>query len=136
MTNDPTPNQPSPMPAAYLPGKPIILSRLPAKEWFSLDEAAAAAGWSRSFMRGRIHDGTLPAQAFQKPLTARGNRRGTHTTYRVHVDDLALFIIRHGAKRYSEEKPFRDVAAIVRTWPRWMARELAKVLSSWDPPKT
>lgn len=117
----------------YLPGKPIILSRLPAQDWFTLDEAAAAAGWSRSFMRDRINDGTLPAQSYQRPVAARAKGRGTHCTYRVHVDDLTLFIIRHGAKRYSEEKPFRDVHAIVRTWPRWMVRELIKALGKIAP---
>jgi hypothetical protein len=113
----------------YLPGHPIILSRLPAKDWFTLDEAAAAAGWSRSFMRDRIKDGTLPAQSYQKPFQARAKGRGTHGTYRIHVDDLVLFIVRHGAKEYSEEKPFRDVAAIIRTWPRWMISELSKVIA-------
>lgn len=122
-----TPTSHSTMPP-YLPGQPIILSRLPAKDWFTLDECAAAAGWSRSFMRDRIHDGTLPAQAYQKCPAARAKGRGNHCTYRVHVDDLTLFIIRYGAKKYSEEKPFRDVHAIVRTWPRWMIRELLKAL--------
>jgi len=111
---------------SYQPGKSLILSRLPAKDWFSLDEAAEHSGWSRSFVRSRIVDGTLAAQEFQAPGDPARLRR--HRTYRIHVDDLAVFIIRHGAKRYGEEKPFRDVAMILRTWPAWMRREMLTFL--------
>ena len=107
---------------AYIPGKSIILSRLPAKEWFTLDEVGYHSGWGRSFIRDRIKDGSLQAQEYQRPEDARKGKR-PHLTYRVHVDDLALFIIRHGSKM-TEERPFRDVAMIVRSWPRWMIKEM------------
>jgi len=113
----------------YVPGHAIILSRLPNQDWFTLDEAAAHAGWSRSYMRDRIRDGTLAAQEYQKEPAYRAKGKGLHRTYRVHVDDLALFIMRNASGRYSEEKPFRDVAMIIRGWPAWMRRELAKVLA-------
>lgn len=113
----------------YLPGQAIILSRLPNQDWFTLDEAAGHAGWSRSYMRDRIKDGTLAAQEYQKPHAARAKGKGLHRTYRIHVDDLVLFIMRNGNGRFSEEKPFRDVAMIIRGWPAWMRRELAKHLA-------
>ena len=113
----------------YIPGHTIILSRLPAQDWFTLDEAARHAGWSRSFMRDRILDGTLTAQEYQREPEFRSKKQGLHRTYRVHIDDLVLFIARNAACHYSEEKPFRDVAMIIRGWPAWMRREMAKVLA-------
>lgn len=112
----------------YTPGKSLILSRLPDQQWFTLDEAAAHSGWSRSFIRDRVKAGLIPAQEFQKPEPLRAKGRGTHCTYRIHVDDLALFIMRNGSSRFSEEKPFRDVVLIVRAWPLWMVRELHKAI--------
>lgn len=117
----------------YLPGKAIILSRLPAHDWFTLDESAKYSGWSRSYMRDRIKDGSLAAQEFQKPEAARAKGKGTHMTYRIHVDDLVVFIMRNGTGRYTEEKPFRDVVAIIRSWPLWMIRELQKALNRLHP---
>lgn len=113
---------------SYTPGKSIILSRLPNQQWFTLDEAAEHSGWSRSFIRDRVKSGLLPAQEFQKPESSRAKGRGTHCTYRIHVDDLVLFIMGNGAGRFSEEKPFRDVVLLVRAWPLWMVRELHKAL--------
>ena len=112
----------------YTPGQSLILSRLPNQDWFTLDEAAAHSGWSRSYMRDRIRDGTLAAQEYQKPHAARAKGKGLHRTYRVHVDDLVLFIMRNSSGRYSEEKPFLDVAMILRGWPPWMRREMIKHL--------
>lgn len=114
---------------SYIPGKALILSRLPAQDWFTLDEAAEHSGWSRSFVRDRVNSGMLPAQKFQKPEAARKKGRGTHCTYRIHVDDLVIFIMSHGNGRYSEEKPFCDVVGIVRTWPKWMIKELIRALA-------
>lgn len=116
------------MPHPYQPGKAIILSRLPAQQWFTLDEAAEHSGWSRSFIRDRVKAGAIPAQEFQKPVADRGKGRGTHCTYRIHIDDLVLFIMRNNSGRFSEEKPFRDVVLVVRAWPVWMIRELHKAL--------
>jgi len=113
----------------YLPGKDLILSRLPRQDWFTLDEAALHAGWSRNFMRDRCQDGTLANQAYQKTGAARRKRK-SYCSYRIHRDDLALFILRHGNKHFGEEKPFRDVATIVRGWPVWMQRELVKFVST------
>lgn len=114
----------------YEPGRALILSRLPAKDWFTLDEAATHAGWSHAFMRARVADGSLAVQEFQKPVECRAWGRGRHCSYRVHIDDLVLFILRHPSGRwnFSEEKPFRDVAMITRSWPKWMRRELIKTL--------
>jgi hypothetical protein len=117
----------------YLPGKAIILSRLPAKDWFTLDEVAAQSGWSRSFIRDRVKMGELPAQEYQKPVENRAKGKGTHQTYRIHVDDLVVFIMKNGSGRYSEERPFRDVVSIIRTWPVWMIRELLKVINRLLP---
>ena len=106
-----------------------MLSRLPAQEWFTVDEAAAASGWSRSFMRGQIKAGRLAAQSYQAPERAGGR---TYFTYRIHVDDLVTWILTNsgeGSKFFSEEKPFRDVCLVVRFWPAWMRRELIKYLS-------
>ena len=55
------------------------------------------------------------------------------------MDDLVIFILRNSNGKYAEEKTFRDVFTIVRTWPPWMIRELLKALTrrlaSWgaDP---
>jgi hypothetical protein len=105
----------------YIPGKALILSRLPALEWFTLDQAAEASGWSRSYIRQRIRQGDLPAQAYQKKTTHGGR---TYLSYRIHVDDLCIFIMQNNSGRFSEEKPFRDIVTIVRGWPKWMIREL------------
>lgn len=112
----------------YLPGKALVLSRLPAKDWFTLDESAQYSGWSRSYMRDRIKDGSIAAQEFQKPEKARAKGKGTHCTYRIHIDDLVVFIMKNGRDRFSEEKPFRDVVSIIRSWPTWMIRELHKAI--------
>lgn len=117
----------------YLPGKALVLSRLPGQDWFSLEEAATHSGWSRSHMRNRVKDGTLVAQAFQKAAPAGSKRPGVHQTYRIHVDDLVIFIIRNGNGRPTEEKHFRDVVSIIRAWPPWMIRELQKVLTRLLP---
>lgn len=114
--------------SSYQPGRSIILSRLPARDWFSIDQAAAASGWSRSFIRGQIKAGRLPAQAYRKP--ARGTGR-PYFVYRIHVDDLVTWILSNtgeGSKFYTEEKPFRDICLVVRLWPSWMRRELIKFL--------
>lgn len=107
-----------------LPSKPIILSRLPAKEWFGLDEAAAHSGWGRGFVRARILKGELPAQAC---TTGDARHTGRNSTYRIHVDDLCFFIIRNPARKLTDA-PFRDLAMIIRSWPAWMRRELVKLL--------
>ena len=110
----------------YLPGKPLILSRLPAKDWFTLEEAAAHSGWGRTFVRARIVNGELPAQECK---TGDARHTGRNHTYRIHVDDLVLFIIRNSHGKYSEEKTFRDAAAIITSWPAWMRRELVKFIN-------
>ncbi len=110
---------------SYTPGKALILSRLPAREWFTLDEAAEASGWSRSYIRQRIRQEDLPAQSYQKKTSSGGR---TYLSYRIHVDDLALFIIQNNSGRFTEEKPFVDVVTIVRGWPSWMIRELHTAL--------
>jgi hypothetical protein len=113
----------------YLPGKALILSRLPPKDWFTLDEAAQYSGWSRSFIVARVRSGELPAQQYQKPLKNRAKGKRTHLTHRIYMDDLVIFIMRNSGGRYTEEKPFRDVVSIIRTWPAWMIRELLKALN-------
>ena len=117
------------MPAAqtspYLPGKPLILSRLPAQDWFTLEEAAAHSGWGRTFVRARIVNGELPAQECK---TGDVRHTGRNNTYRIHVDDLVLFILRNSHGKYTEEKTFRDAATILHTWPAWMRREMIKCL--------
>ena len=111
----------------YTPGKSLILSRLPALEWFTLDQAAEASGWSRSHIRKRIQLGDIRAQSYQKK-TSLGGR--TYLSYRIHVDDLVLFIIQHNSGRFNfeEKKPFVDIVTIVRGWPYWMIRELHTAL--------
>jgi hypothetical protein len=110
----------------YLPGKPIILSRLPAQDWFTLDEAAAHSGWGRTFVRNRILNGELPAQECK---TGDPRHTGRNHSYRIHVDDLVVFIIRNSQGKYTEEKVFRDAATIIRSWPAWMRRELVKFVN-------
>ncbi len=119
----------------YIPGKPLLLSRLPAREWFSVAEAAQYSGWGRSYVTDRIKDGTLPAQEYQKPEEKRAKGKGKHSTYRIHVDDLVLFIINNSAGRINEEKHFSDVAMIIRRWPAWMRRELLKFVDRTLSPK-
>ncbi|MEO5917370.1 MAG: hypothetical protein ABIS50_24285 [Luteolibacter sp.] len=114
----------------YLPGKAIILSRLPAQDWFTVEEAAEYSGWGRSFIRLRVLSGELPAQ---KSMGTDSRHPRKHLYYRIHVDDLALFILSNGSGKYSEEKPFRDIVSIVRTWPLWMIRELQKSLNRLFP---
>jgi hypothetical protein len=109
---------------SYIPGRALIYSRLPDQRWFSLDEAAMHSGWSRSFIRARIKTGKLTAQKFQ----TEGEDRRPHFTYKIHVDDLVVFIMQHASGRFSEEKPFRDVVSIVRAWPLWMIREMHRAL--------
>lgn len=113
----------------YHPGLALILSRLPAQDWFTPDEAAAHSGWSRSFICNRIKEGKLPAQSFQKDPEHRAKGKGAHESHRIHVDDLATFIAKNGQGRFAELNPFHDVVTIVRTWPAWMRRELATVLA-------
>lgn len=110
----------------YTPGKALILNRLPSQEWFDPDEAAAASGWSPSFIKSRITDGTIPAQSFRK----RGEDPTVrvHRTNRIHVDDLVIFIMLNGQGRYEEKKSFSDLIAVIRNWPLWMLRELYKAL--------
>jgi hypothetical protein len=113
----------------YLPGKAIILSRLPAQDWFTLDEAAEHSGWSRSFIRLRVISGELPAQAYPaEPAPSDTYCRARLQRTRIHIDDLVLFILRNGNGRYTDEKTFRDAATIMRTWPAWMRREMVKHL--------
>ena len=115
----------------YVPGKSLVLSRLPAQEWFTAEEAAAASGWSRTFINARIRDGKLVAQQWQpdpdQPQVA-GPARLNCRTYKIHVDDLALFIMLNGRGRYTEAKPINDVIMIVRSWPRWLLRHLHTAL--------
>lgn len=121
----------------YTPGKALIFSRLPAQHWFALDEAAEYSGWSRSFIKDRVKDGTLPAQEFQKEEPARSKNKGTHRTYRIHVDDLVFFILKNGNGRYSEQRPFKDVVMITETWPSWMRKALVQHISDLvTPPST
>ncbi|MEO5914837.1 MAG: hypothetical protein ABIS50_11430 [Luteolibacter sp.] len=120
-------------PAAYLPGKAIVLSRLPAQDWFSVDEAAQHSGWGRTFIRQRCISGELPAQ---QCTGCDARHHGRNISYRIHVDDLVMFILKNSNGRYSEEKPFRDVATITRTWPEWMRKELVTFLSRSLPPSS
>jgi hypothetical protein len=108
----------------YIPGKALILSRLPAQDWFTPDEAADASGWGVTYIRDRIKDGTLVAQQWQGQPEQRAGGGGVHNTYRIHVDDLVLFILLNGRGRYGEAKPIQDIIAIVRTWPRWLLSHL------------
>lgn len=117
----------------YLPGKALVLSRLPAQDFFSVEEAARHSGWSPSFIRARCNSGDLAAQSFQKTGAGSTRADGKHVTYRIHVDDLVLWILTNGQEKYREEKPFRDVVSIIRTWPLWMVRELQKVLKRLFP---
>lgn len=115
-------------PSHYLPGKAVILSRLPAQDWFTPDEAAEHSGWSRSFIRTRVISGDLPAQTYPAPVPAGSGTRARHLTAKIHVDDLVLFILRNSNGKYTDEKVFRDVATVIRTWPAWMRREMVKHL--------
>lgn len=111
---------------SYTPGKPLILHRLPAQEWFSVDEAAHASGWSPSFIKARITDGTIPAQSYRDANADPEVR--VHRSNRIHVDDLVLFILLNGQGRYEEKKSFGDVIAVIRSWPLWMLKEMHKAL--------
>lgn len=113
----------------YLPGKHVVLSRLPAQDYFTVEEAARHSGWSPSFIRRCCNTGELACQEYQK--TGKGTTRaeGKHASYRIHIDDLVFFILRNGNGKYTDEKPFRDVADIVRTWPAWMRQEMVKHLN-------
>lgn len=117
--------------ANYLPGKAIILSRLPAQDWFTVDEAAEYSGWGRTFVRSHVLTGDLPAQ---QRTGCDARYRGKNTSYRIHVDDLVFFILRNGNGKYTDEKVFRDVATVLRTWPVWMRKELIKYLDRSIPP--
>lgn len=110
---------------SYTPGKPLILHRLPAREWFSVDQAAHASGWSPSFIKTRIRNGEIPAQSYSDPARLLNRIERTH---RIHVDDLVLFILLNGQGRYEEKKSFADVFAVLRNWPLWMLREMHKAL--------
>lgn len=110
-------------------GTYIVLSRLPAKDWFTVDEAAQYSGWCRTYIKERIADGTLTAQQ-----SAQKNKRA-YAVKRIHVDDLALFIIQHGRGGYSEGKPLQDVLAITRTWPAWLRRHLVSAIEKTLDPK-
>jgi len=114
----------------YQPGRSIVLARLPARDWFSIDQAAEASGWSRSFIRGQIKAGRLPAQSYRKPDRRNGR---PYYVYRIHIDDLASWILANtgeGSRFYTEEKPFRDICLIIRFWPAWMRKELIRHLQS------
>ena len=117
----------------YLPGKAIILSRLPAQDWFTIDEAAEYSGWGRTFVRSHVVSGELPAQ---QGTGCDARYRAKNSSYRIHIDDLVFFIIRNGNGHYTEEKPFRDVISIIRSWPVWMIRELQKALNRLFPTLT
>lgn len=112
----------------YQPGKAIILSRLPAQDHFTVEQAALHSGWSPSFIRARCNTGELPAQEYNKPGSGLTRATGKHSSYRIHIDDLVLFILRNGNGKYTDEKIFRDAATILRTWPAWMRREMIKWL--------
>lgn len=114
----------------YVPGKAIVLSRLPAQDWFTVEEAARYSGWGRTYVVERIAAGKLPAQ---EGTSSSPRRIGRNRTYRIHVDDLVLFILLNSRGKYTEERPFRDVVAIIRPWPAWMQRELIKVLNRLVP---
>lgn len=111
---------------SYTPGKHLIYSRLPAQDWFSPDEAAAAAGWSPSFIKSRIKDGTIPAQSYCDGPATQSRR---HRSHRIHIDDLVLFILLNGNGRYQEKKSFLDLFEVFRNWPLWMLQELHKALT-------
>jgi len=106
-----------------LPGTAIILSRLPAQDWFSVEEAARHSGWSRNFVRARILSGDLSAQSHDRKPDARRSA-GKHATYRIHVDDLVLFIMRNSRGKYADAKLLSDAAQIIRSWPANLQRGL------------
>jgi hypothetical protein len=110
---------------SYTPGKPLILSRLPAQDWFTPDQAASASGWSPSYIKARIADGTIPAQSRAPESESRPTSRCSN---RIHIDDLVLFILLNGQGRYEEKKSFADVVAVLRPWPLWMLKEMHKAL--------
>ncbi len=113
---------------SYTPGKTIILSRLPAQDWFTVAEVARYSGWSENFIKNQIYLGKIPAQSYQSEADKRGVKQ--HQTHRVYIDDLVIFIMLNGQGRYDEKKSFGDVVAVLRPWPLWMLRELHKALSS------
>lgn len=107
-------------------GDSIIRSRLPAQDWFTIDEAAAASGWGRTFIRECINNGTLISRPCALAATRKPGRRAK---YRIHADDLVLFIMRNGHGKYETIKLVSDAAAIIRKWPRSLQRWLIGHLS-------
>lgn len=115
-----------------LPGTAIILSRLPAQDWFTVEEAAECSGWSSSFIRARISKGELAAQKYdQKRDGKRG--AGNYSSFRIHVDDLVLFIMRNSRGKYADAKLLSDAAMIIRTWPANLQRGLMIYLNRHLP---
>lgn len=107
-----------------LPSTAIILSRLPAQDWFTIDEAAAASGWGRTFIRECILEGKLAAQDCAGGKSCKSGKPGRKATYRIHVDDLVLFIMRNSRGKYETVKLVSDAALIIRQWPRQVQRGL------------
>lgn len=116
-----------------LPTTAIILSRLPAQDWFSLEEAARHSGWSRSFIRRRIRSGELAAQGCYRSSNKPKNKDGQYATYRIHVDDLVLFIMRNSRGKYADAKLLSDAAIIIRSWPANIQRGLIIYLNRHLP---
>ncbi len=116
-----------------LPGTAIILSRLPAKDWFSLEEAARYSGWSPKFVRQKISNGELAAQACQRNTSKPKSKTGQYATYRIHVDDLVLFIMRNSRGKYADAKLLSDAAIIIRSWPANIQRGLIIYLNRHLP---
>lgn len=111
----------TPSNVSTIPATAIILSRLPAKDWFTIDEAAAASGWGRTFVRDCIATGKLAAQ---ECAGAEAKRPGRKSTYRIHVDDLVLFIMRNSHGKYETAKLVSDAVLIIRQWPPQVQRGL------------
>jgi hypothetical protein len=112
---------------SVLPGTAIILSRLPAQDWFTVEEAARHSGWSRNFVRARILSGDLSAQSHdRKPDFKRGY--GKHGTKRIHVDDLAKFIMDNSRGGYQDAKILAATAGVIRKWSQPLQRGLMTYL--------
>lgn len=105
-----------------MPGTALILSRLPAQDWFTIDEAAKAAGWGRTFVRDCITSGKLAAQEC-KPEEGR-RKAGRKASYRIYVDDLVFFIMRNSRGKYETARLVSDAAIIIRQWPASVQRGL------------
>lgn len=113
--------EPAPSNVTTLAGCAVILSRLPAQDWFTVEEAAAASGWGRTFVRDKIVAGQLAAQECNREGQKRPGRK---CAYRIHIDDLVLFIMRNSRGRYEAQKLVSDAALIIRQWPPGVQRGL------------